>query len=333
MTLPRSFRGPGLVDLQLNGYAGFDFNAPAAEWSAERLLHVRDALARRGVAVALPTLITDDAERLVARARAYRSVVEASPELAAAFPGLHVEGPFISAMDGPRGAHPREHCRAPSSLRNLFPRLLEASGGRIAILTLAPELEGARELISAATAAGVRVAIGHTSATEGELNAAVESGAVISTHLGNGSHQALPRHANYIQVQLADDRLAASFIADGHHLPWYALKNFLRAKGTERSILVTDAIAAADAPRGRYWVGGQEVEVSEELRVSKRGEPNLAGSALTLDRAVVNVALHCGVPFAEAWAMASSRPAALLGLAPPPDVEVLVSGSGFSLSA
>jgi N-acetylglucosamine-6-phosphate deacetylase len=182
----------------------------------------------------------------------------------------------------------------------------------------------------AATAAGTRVAIGHTNAGEAELGAAVAAGAVLSTHLGNGSHQALPRHANYVQVQLADDRLSASFIADGHHLPWYALKNFLRSKGMERSILVTDAVAAADAPPGRYRLGEEELEVTEELRVSKPGQPNLAGSALTLDRAVVNVAVHCGVPFAEAWAMASSRPAALLGIEPPREIEVMVSAAGFS---
>ena len=330
MTLPASFRGPGLVDLQLNGYAGFDFNSPASHWSAEALFRVRDALGRRGVAVALPTLITDDAARMVERARAYRSLVEGWAELATTFPALHVEGPFISPEDGPRGAHPLAHCRTPAQLPDLYERLMEASGGRLGIFTLAPELPGATALIRAMTAAGTRVAIGHTNAGERELNDAVEAGAVLSTHLGNGSHQTLPRHANYVQVQLADDRLTASFIADGHHLPWYALKNFLRAKGWERSILVTDAIAAADAPPGRYRLGEEEVEVSAELRVSKPGQPNLAGSALTLDRAVVNVALRCGVPFAEAWEMASVRPAALLGIEAPEEVLVRVSGSGFS---
>lgn len=331
MTLPATHRGPGLVDLQLNGYAGFDFNSPAAEWSAAELRRVRAAMALRGVAVALPTLITDDAERLVERARTYRALVEADPKLAATFPLLHVEGPFIAAEDGPRGAHPLAHRRDPVDLPELLDQLLEASGGRVGILTLAPELPGALALIRRATAAGVHVAIGHTAATEAEIDAAVVAGAVMSTHLGNGSHQTLPRHANYIQVQLADDRLAAGFIADGHHLPWYALKNFLRAKGTERSVLVTDAVAPADAPPGRYRVGEEELEVSADLRVAKRGQPNLAGSALTLDRAVVNVVLRCGVPFAEAWAMASTRPAALVGLDPPAEVEVQVAETGFAV--
>ncbi|MBW3631310.1 MAG: hypothetical protein KY464_18760 [Gemmatimonadetes bacterium] len=212
----------------------------------------------------------------------------------------------------------------------MLERLQDASGGRIGLLTLAPELPGALELIGVATAAGIRIAIGHTSAGPAELDAAASAGALLSTHLGNGSHQLLPRHANYIQVQLADDRLAASFIADGHHLPWYALKNFLRAKGVERSILVTDAIAAADAPPGVYRLGEEALEVSADLRVSKPGQPNLAGSALTLDRAVVNVALHCGLPFPEAWAMASSRPAALLGIPLPAEIEVTVSQAGFA---
>jgi N-acetylglucosamine-6-phosphate deacetylase len=331
MTLPTRFRGPGLVELQLNGYAGFDFNAPADQWTEAALHRVLDALRRRGVAIALPTLITDHPDRLLARAAAYRRIVERSPELATAFPLLHLEGPFISPEEGPRGAHPLEHCRTPAQLPDLVDRLVEASGRRLGMLTLAPELPGAPELIGAATARGIRVAIGHTRAGARELDAAVEAGAVLSTHLGNGSHQTLPRHANYLQLQLADDRLHASFIADGHHLPWYALQNFLRAKTPERSILVTDAISAADAPPGRYKLGDEEVEVTADQRVSKPGQPNLAGSALTLDRAVVNVARHCGIPFPTAWQMASTHPANLLGIPTPPDIEVEVSEAGFRI--
>jgi len=151
----------------------------------------------------------------------------------------------------------------------------------------------------------------------------------LSTHLGNGSHQTLPRLDNYVQTQLADDRLMASFIADGHHIPFPTLKNFIRAKTPERSILVTDAMAAAEVGPGRYTFLGEEVLVSEELRVSKPGQPNLAGSALTLDRAVVNVALHCGVPFDQAWVMASESPAALLDLKGLAEVRVRVEAGGF----
>lgn len=328
--IPSEYRGPGLVDLQLNGYAGFDFNSRPESWSAEDFLRVRAALRRRGVVVALPTLITDDAARLLTRAAAYARIVGESPELAATFPKLHVEGPFISPAEGPRGAHPLAHCLTPEAAPELVDRLREASGDRLGVLTLAPELPGALDLIASLAAEGVCVALGHTQAPPELVHAAVDAGARMSTHLGNGSHQLLPRHANYIQLQLAEDRLLASFIADGHHLPWYALQNFIRAKTPERSILVTDAIAAADAPPGRYWLGDEEVVVSADLRVQKPGQPNLAGSALTLDRAVVNTARHCGVPFEAAWEMASSRPAGLVGLGRPETVTVEIGPDGFS---
>jgi N-acetylglucosamine-6-phosphate deacetylase len=312
------------VDLQVNGYAGFDFNSRPEGWEPGDFLRVRDAMAARGVVAALPTLITDAAERLVARAAAYARLLSECPELAEAFPKLHVEGPFISPEDGPRGAHPLRHCLTPREMPDLLERLREASGDRIGILTLAPELPGALELVSRAASCGVRVAIGHTAAAPAVIAEAVAAGASISTHLGNGSHWELPRHENYVQAQLAEDGLVASFIADGHHLPWYVLKNFLRAKTPARSVLVTDAVSAADRGPGRFTLGGEEVVVSGELRVTRPGRPGFAGSALTLDRAVINTVLHCGVPFEEAWAMASTRPAALIGLGPLPEVSVAV---------
>ncbi len=328
--LPASYTGPGLVDVQVNGYAGFDFNGDPASWTVEDFDAVRRAMARRGVLCALPTLITDDPGRMVARARAYARLVEQEPALEAAFPKLHVEGPFISPEDGPRGAHPGAHCATPRALPDLLPALQEASGGRIGILTLAPELPGTIDLIERAAEQGVCVALGHTAAGAETLARAVEAGARLSTHLGNGSHQRLPRLDNYVQHQLANDRLAASFIADGHHIPFPTLKNFIRAKTPRQSILITDAIAAADAGPGRYWLGGKEVVVSEDLRAAHPGQPHLAGSALTLDRAVVHVSLYCDVSFADAWSMASLHPAALLGLDAPPSITVSVSEGGFT---
>lgn len=329
--IPRHYRGPGLVDLQLNGYAGHDFNGDAASLRPELFLDVRGALRRRGVVAALPTFITDEAERMVARAKAFHAVLTGRAELEETFPGLHVEGPFISGEDGPRGAHPRAFCRFPRDLPVLFDRLREASGDRIRLLTLAPELPGALDLIAKASEAGCRVAIGHTRATRDRLLEAVDAGAVLSTHLGNGSHLELPRTDNYVQAQLAEDRLFASFIADGHHMPFYTLKNFLRAKSPARSILVTDAMAAADAGPGRYELAGEPVVVSSDLRVHKPGQANLSGSALTLDRAVLNVAMQCDLPFESAWKMASTRPASLIGCPDPMSVTVTVSESGFRL--
>lgn len=332
-SLPTHYRGPGLVDLQVNGYAGVDFNAPPGDLTAGDFHVVRKAQARRGVRAALPTFITDDVDRMVARIRQYAAFVDEDRDLAEAFPKLHIEGPFIASEDGPRGAHPPQHCTTPKDQPDLFSRLQEASGGRIGLLTLAPELPGALDLISEASENGTTVALGHTEASAETIQEAVKAGARMSTHLGNGSHQMLPRLDNYVQVQLAEDRLSASFIADGHHMPFYTLRNFLRAKTTGHSVLVTDAILAADVGPGRYTSTGAEIVVTPDLRVSKPGEPNLAGSALTLDRAVINTCSACDVPFSEAWRMASTYPAALVGIEEPAEVSVDVSPERFTVSA
>jgi len=329
--IPTKYLGPGLVDLQLNGYAGFDFNAEPEMWTLPTLHEVRAKLLKRGVVAALPTLITDNLERMMARVERYVDVVHAEPYLAAAFPKLHIEGPFLSPFDGPRGAHPAAYVRTPKEVPDFLDRLIEAGKGYVGILTLAPELPGAIDLIDRASDHGICVAIGHTQASPEILREAVDAGARLATHLGNGSHQTLPRLDNYIQVQLADDRLTASFIADGHHMPFYTLQNFLRAKTFARSILVTDAIAAADEGPGEYLLAGEIVEVTPELRVSKPGQVNLSGSALTLDVAVLNVSRHCRVPFEKTWEMASTQPAALVNIDKPTEIEVCITETGLEL--
>ena len=328
--LPATFTGPGLVDLQINGCGGFDFNSDPAGWSAEQFGGVRGALAGRGITAALPTLITDAPDEMIARAKRYAQIVSTDAELAAALPALHIEGPFISPVDGPRGAHPKCHCKLPAGLVDLIDRLRDAADGRVAIVTVAPELPGAIDLIARWSGEGLVMAIGHTQASKAALAEAVAAGATLSTHLGNGSHQMLPRLDNYVQTQLADDGLHASFIADGHHMPFTTLKNFIRAKTPSRSILVSDAIAAAGMGPGEHVLGNLRVVVSPDGRVSHPGQANLAGAALTLDQAVVNVATHCDVSFARAWAMASTIPAQLANLATPPTVTVSVSENGFA---
>jgi len=330
-SLPRTYTGPGLVDIQLNGFAGIDFNSDPSQWTSREWHTVRDALRSCGVLHALPTFITDSVERTIARVQMYRRFIETDELLASTFPALHIEGPFISALDGPRGAHQKAFCRIPAQYPDFIDQLQEESGSRIRILTLAPELEGAIPLIERCAEAGIIVAIGHTAAARKEIDAAVVAGASLSTHLGNGSHQMLPRLDNYVQQQLAEDRLAATFIADGHHIPFGTLKNFLRAKTLDHSILITDAISAAGAGTGLYKLGEQTVEVDETLRCQIPGQPNLAGSALTLDRAIINAARHCGVPFETAWAMASTQPAALIGLDIPERISVKITGDTFSI--
>ena len=328
--IPQEYTGPGLVDLQVNGYGGLDFNGDPTSWTPEVWRAQRDRMMQRGVVAALPTFITDAPEALANKVRAYKALLAEDPDLADFFPALHIEGPFISPEDGPRGAHPLAHCRTPEDAPDLMPQLLDLAEGRIALVTLAPELPGAVRLIESLCAAGVRVALGHTGANTEAIEAAVAAGASLSTHLGNGSHQVLPRHDNYIQTQLALDALHASFIADGHHLPPHALKNFLRAKTPARSILTTDAMAAADLGPGEYTLGAATVTVSESLRVSLAGHPGLAGSALTLDRGILFAYEHTDLDFDTAWALASTHPARFLGWDTPPPVTVRIQDGHFT---
>lgn len=295
---------PGLVDLQVNGFAGVDFGDPSI--TAERVLHAVAAIRKTGVTRFLPTLITSSLETFSACARTLRRATD--PAIA----GIHMEGPYISAEDGPRGAHAREFVRAAEV--DDFRRRQDAAEGRIRLVTLAPESPGAVSLIEHLVGGGVRAAIGHTAATGAQIEDAVRAGATLSTHLGNGCAQVLPRHPNVIWEQLGEDRLLASFIVDGHHLPPVTVRSMMRAKTPARSILVTDAIAAAGMPPGVYTLGRQQVELSPSGRVAVPGAPNLAGSALSLDVAIGNTVRFTGLSLEEVVAMASTRPAEYLGI-------------------
>ena len=329
---PEEYTGPGLVDLQLNGYNGVDFNSPPEELTAEKFHLVRQALSARGVAVALPTLITDDPERMVSRAKQYAKVVEGDPQLLKTFPKLHIEGPFISAQEGARGAHPSQYTLVPSEDGELVDRLNDACGGRIGILTLAPELPGALEMIRKFSDAGLCVAIGHCKPSNEDIDHAVAAGAKMSTHLGNGSEQTLPRLDNYLQKQLAEDALFAGLIADGHHMPFTTLKNFIRAKTPQHVVLVTDAISAAELGPGIYDLGGEKVQVYENGLAVKPGQKNLSGSTVTLDMAIINVVRYCGISLEDTWKMGSSQPAELVNLPKPADITVKISETGFKTS-
>jgi N-acetylglucosamine-6-phosphate deacetylase len=226
--------------------------------------------------------------------------------------GIHLEGPYISAEDGPRGAHPQEHCKPPDW--HEFGRLQDAASGRIRIITLSPEYNGSAEFITRAAKAGVVVAIGHTAATPDQIRAAVDAGARLSTHLGNGAHGTLPRHPNYIWSQLADDRLAASLIVDGHHLPPEVVQSFVRAKTPERCILVSDLSGLAGLPPGRYETSLCELDILDNGRLVLAGQRQyLAGASRPLCDGVANVMRFAGVGLRTAIDMASRRPRALLG--------------------
>ena len=297
---------PGLLDLQVNGYAGVDFNSPGL--ARDQIRGVLQTLRNTGVTRCLPTLITGSLERFVACARALVAVND--PAIA----GIHLEGPYISPTDGPRGAHPRAHT-APASLDD-FRRRQEAASGQIVLVTIAPEVPGALELIEYLVSSGVRVAIGHSEADAARIRDAIAAGATLSTHLGNGCASMLPRHPNLVWEQLAADELWASVIVDGHHLPPATVKTMVRAKSPRRTILVTDATAAGGCAPGSYVLGDAQVDVSVDRRVSLRGTSQLAGSALTLPEAIGNTVRFTGLPLADVMPMASTIPAAYLGIQP-----------------
>jgi N-acetylglucosamine-6-phosphate deacetylase len=302
---------PGLIDIQINGYDGVDFNDPAA--SAREIAATAQRLRRTGVTRFCPTVITGSTEHIT---KCISNLIHAAGESRSfrrAMLGIHLEGPFISPEDGPRGAHPREHVQPPDW--DQFRRWQETAEGRIRIITLSPEWPECIDFIEQATASGVIVAIGHTAATPRQIAEAVGAGARLSTHLGNGSHARIDRHPNYIWEQLAADELRASFIVDGHHLPPSVVKCFLRCKTATRSILVTDAIAAAGRPPGHYRLGSVAVEVTPERRVCLPGTPYLAGSVLEMHEAVAKTVRYSDATLDQALQMASGNPAELLDVA------------------
>lgn len=295
---------PGLVDLQINGYGGFDVNG--ADVNPASVLAMAQALAREGTTAFVPTVITASREAIAHSLDAIAQACRDSTEVAAAIPWIHLEGPYISAEDGPRGAHEARWVRPPSL--DELDDWQRAAEGRVGMITISPHHEGSIEFIKGAVARGIRVSLGHTHATSGEMAAAVDAGARFSTHLGNGIQAVLPRHPNLMWTQLADDRLTAGFIADGHHLPLPALKAMIRAKGVSRSFVVSDSVSLAGAEPGTYAtpVGGA-VELHPDGRLNVAGKPYLAGAALSLRWAIPTL-LRTGFTVAEAVDLAATNP-------------------------
>lgn len=302
---------PGLTDLQVNGYSGLDLNTDPLLPETVRDISVK--LWSEGVTTFFPTIITNSSERI----QNYVSVIADAcirfPEAARAVGGIHLEGPFISPENGARGAHPAEHVRPPDW--DLFYQWQEACGGMIRIITLSPEWPDSAEFIRRVAVSGVTVSIGHTAATPEQIRMAVAAGATLSTHLGNGSHQMLPRHRNYIWEQLAADDLYASIISDGFHLPDAVMKVFLRMK-QGRIILVSDATGLTGMPPGDYdtHIGG-EVTLTEAGKLHVRGNPEmLAGSGKSLLHCVETIVSKGLVSLADALDMAGRVPYRLAGL-------------------
>ena len=305
-----SWIAPGLVDLQVNGYAGIDLNAE--NLAPEQVSTLVRTLAAAGTTTMVPTLITASEPALRQRLQAIATARAADPLTAHCIPYVHVEGPFLSDQDGPRGAHPSTEIRPPDLAE--VARWQAVCGGLVGMITLSPHWPMAPETIRALTAQGIRVAIGHTHAEPAQITAAADAGAVLSTHLGNGAAALLPRHPNLIWAQLADDRLIASLIADGHHLDRDTFTSMVRAKGRDRVVLVSDAAALAGLAPGVYDqpIGGK-VELSADGRLSMCGTPFLAGATRTLAQNVV-IAMTLGdLTLAQALRMATETPGEIVG--------------------
>jgi N-acetylglucosamine-6-phosphate deacetylase len=301
----------GFIDLQVNGYLGSDVNADDVEPGV--IIALTQKMLALGVTTFLPTIITDSEEKIVHALQAIAQARRANPMVAHAIPFAHVEGPFISPNDGPRGAHDREHVR-PASLAE-FERWQAACDGLVGMVTVSPHDDDALAFIAALADRGVVVAIGHSHATAEQIHAAADAGATLSTHLGNGLGSPLPRHPNLLWAQLAEDRLAATFIADGHHLPADTLKSMMRAKGISRSILVSDVVSLGGMPVGIYQADiGGAVEVTADGRViSASGGGFLAGAYLPLPVGIARAAAIDGVSLGGAIQMATENPGHFVG--------------------
>jgi len=277
--------------------------------------HAVAVLRRHGVAGIFLTLITDEIDAHCRRLENFEKLRAISPAIDRMIIGYHIEGPWLSPEPGYRGAHPPGPMHAPSLAE--FERLQSAAGGRVRLVTLAPEWPGSAECIAALTRAGVHISLGHTDASEAQIDEAIRAGARFGTHVGNGVPLQLHRHDNVIQRMLARDELIACLIPDGIHLPGFVLKNFFRAKPPGRVLFTTDAMSGAGAKPGRYKIGRLEIEVGEDGVARNPGGNGFAGSTLAPDEGVQRCASYIGLSLAESAALWSTAPAAAFGITLP----------------
>jgi len=301
---------PGFLDIQVNGYMGSDYSLE--DLSKEEIAKIISHLNRSGTTQHVPTIITTPPERILRNLKVINNAIQGSKDIACAISGIHIEGPFISPADGPRGAHNAAYVRPPDL--NEFIQWQEAAGGRITTVTLAPEWEGALEFIKEITSMGVTAAIGHTAAPPERIRAAVEAGARLSTHLGNASHPMIPRLRNYLWEQLAEDRLMAGIICDGFHLPKSVVQVFTRAKGLGRLTLVSDVAYLGGLKPGLYKWNDIDVQVFEDGHLGLPGTESLAGAAHLLDWDIPRFMEFTGYSLGETIPLCSQNPGRIQGI-------------------
>ena len=304
------FIAPGLIDNQINGYVNVDFSGN--NLFLHDLITAAKAIWKDGVTSFLPTLVTNSNENLLRNFRILDEAIRNDKQLSESIPGFHLEGPYISPDEGFRGAHPPKYIRKPSW--DEFMRYQEAAGGRIIQITIAPELEGAMDFISSCSKAGVIVAIGHTNASADQILQAVECGAKLSTHLGNGCANLINRHKNPLWPQLANDQLTPSIIADGHHLTPEEIRVFYKVKGSDNIILTSDVIFLAGMAPGKYSFLESEVNLTSEGMIINTELNCLAGAFFPLKKGVENIMNFTGCSLTKAINMASGNVARIYGL-------------------
>jgi N-acetylglucosamine-6-phosphate deacetylase len=296
---------PGFVDLQVNGYRGVDLNDVSC--TPRDVLRLSQQLATLGTTTFIPTIVSASSQKVEHLLRTIHTARNEFSFVRHAVPWVHLEGPSISPLEGFRGAHELESVRPPSL--GEFDHWQTVSDGLVGMVTLSPHWEGPVEFIRSLRSRGVLVSIGHTHATRDQIRSAVDAGASLSTHLGNGIALTLPRHDNPIWPQLDDERLRKMFIADGIHLPGDVLRIMLRASGKERSILVSDSVALAGSPAGSYETNvGSFVTVDADGSIRIKGSQLLAGSGIALKDAIARAVAIGGISLGEAVQLATENP-------------------------
>ena len=311
--LPRNeknlpYISPGFFDIQVNGYKGSDYSLE--DFSEEHLRNIMTNLAASGTTQHIPTIISSPQERILKNLEIISKAINTLPDIKEAIPGIHIEGPFISPEEGPRGCHDPSFIREPDFEE--FMQWQEAAEGRIVMVTIAPEREGSMDFIKKVTRTGVKIAIGHTGATPEIIQEAIKAGAQFSTHLGNGSYPILPKANNYIWEQLAADELFAGIICDGFHLSASVVKVFARAKGLERLILTSDVTLAGGLNPGIYQWGNMEVEVFKDGHLGLVGSGVLAGAGHLLDWDIAHFIRFTGNNLANTISLCTINPAKII---------------------
>ncbi len=310
-SLSKVYIAPGLIDNQVNGYVQVSFVFSGGELTIEKVRKATMALWREGVTTYFPTLTTSSHEVLVQNFKVLTEALK-DPEISRSIPGFHLEGPYISPVDGYRGAHPKEWVRPPDWKE--FLEYKKAANNKIIQVSLAPEIEGALDFIRNLVKHEIKVALAHHNASAEIIKEAIDEGAVIATHLGNGCANMIHRHTNPLWAQLADDRLMASIIVDGFHLRPEEVKVFYKVKGPEKIIITSDVTSLAGMPPGEYESKGRKVILTPEGMIKYPAQNVLAGSASPITKGVGNIMKFTQCSLAEAIHMASRNPARLYDL-------------------